>query len=260
VTLAGAKTFSGNVVASGNVTVSGNLSTTGPVGASQIFRLGYGSTSATTKYIQAYPLSDGSTATVQLTFSGGTSGSSNTGSFGINAASTSISGTLLAAGNTTIQGTLSLTGAATFSSSLSTTGIYTRAGSSASRGSNLYNFNWSSSSLVAWIDSSNVGTVTLSSSDYRIKDDLGALDISALDIINASTVKKWKFKDVGAWKADGVEHFGWIAHELQDVCANLVSGSKDSVDDDGNIVPQQLDLIGIAGTLWKGEQELYAMI
>jgi len=88
------------------------------------------------------------------------------------------------------------------------------------------------------------GSITLynSTSDYRLKEDLK--DYNALNII--SKLKTYDFK----WKNTQSRDYGVIAHELQEVLPNYVSGNKDQ----NNM--QQVDYSKIVPILIKSIQEL----
>jgi hypothetical protein len=106
-----------------------------------------------------------------------------------------------------------------------------------------------------------VGTITVSgsattyntSSDYRLKEDVspmtGALDKVAL-------LKPVTYK----WKVDGSDGQGFIAHELQEVVPECVSGEKDAVDAEGNPEYQGVDTSFLVATLTAAIQELKARI
>jgi hypothetical protein len=58
------------------------------------------------------------------------------------------------------------------------------------------------------------------------------------------------------WKADGSSSQGFIAHELQAVVPECVTGEKDAVNEDGSIKPQGIDTSFLVATLTKAIQEL----
>ena len=58
------------------------------------------------------------------------------------------------------------------------------------------------------------------------------------------------------WKADGSDGQGFIAHELQAVVPDCVTGEKDAVDADGNPVYQGIDTSFLVATLVAAIQEL----
>jgi hypothetical protein len=107
---------------------------------------------------------------------------------------------------------------------------------------------------------SNVGSISYNgsltlynaTSDYRLKEDLK--DYNALDIINQ--LKTYNFK----WKKAGIRDYGMIAHELQEILPNYVNGEKDSIDENGIIIPQGVDYSKIVPILVKAIQELNAKI
>ena len=84
-------------------------------------------------------------------------------------------------------------------------------------------------------------------SDYRLKDDLK--DYNALDIV--SQLKTYDFK----WKEADTRDYGMMAHELQEVLPNYVTGQKDELNEDGSIKPQGVDYSKIVPILIKSIQE-----
>jgi hypothetical protein len=58
------------------------------------------------------------------------------------------------------------------------------------------------------------------------------------------------------WKSDGTDGQGFIAHELQAVVPDCVSGEKDAVDEEGKPVYQGIDTSFLVATLTKAIQEL----
>ena len=92
----------------------------------------------------------------------------------------------------------------------------------------------------------NVSTSFNTSSDYRLKEDLK--DFNALDI--ASTIKMYDFK----WKEADSRSYGVMAHELQEVLPQAVSGDKDAEE------MQQVDYSKLVPILLKSIQELEARV
>ena len=89
------------------------------------------------------------------------------------------------------------------------------------------------------------------SSDYRLKENVqpmvGALEKVAL--LNPVTY---------TWKEDGSYGQGFIAHELQAVVPDCVTGEKDAVDSKGNPVYQGVDTSFLVATLTAAIKELKA--
>ncbi len=106
---------------------------------------------------------------------------------------------------------------------------------------------------VGSINTSGSSTSYNTSSDYRLKNTIapmtGALDKVAL-------LKPVTYK----WKIDGSDGQGFIAHELQVVVPDCVSGEKDAVNEDGTIKPQGIDTSFLVATLTAAIQELKAIV
>ena len=89
-------------------------------------------------------------------------------------------------------------------------------------------------------------TSYLSASDYRLKEDLQ--DFNGLDKV--SKIPVYDFK----WKTDESRSYGVMAHELQEVLPDAVSGEKDAEEMQG------VDYSKIVPLLVKSIQELKAEI
>jgi hypothetical protein len=90
-------------------------------------------------------------------------------------------------------------------------------------------------------------------SDHRAKEDLRPLfdpwgRVKQLNPVNFS------------WRNGGGRADGFIAHELQEVCPEAVTGEKDAVDDDGNPDLQGVDKGKIVPLLTAALQEAIAKI
>jgi Chaperone of endosialidase len=104
-----------------------------------------------------------------------------------------------------------------------------------------------------------VGSITLSgsstayntSSDYRLKENIAPMTGA---LAKVAQLKPVTFK----WKVDGSDCEGFIAHELQEVKPDCVSGAKDAVDEHGNPVYQGIDTSFLVATLTAAIQELSA--
>jgi hypothetical protein len=137
-------------------------------------------------------------------------------------------------------------------------GYQCRNGVSGGYGPNSYNFSWSSGTLTAFVDSSNVGNVQLNTSDYRIKKVRRRITDGADDLALVMAVDpvEWEHNGEGAWEADGVPRRSWLAHELQEASSMLARGEKDATDEEGNIIPQQVDALGVMSVLWGALRRL----
>ena len=90
-------------------------------------------------------------------------------------------------------------------------------------------------------------------SDYRLKENVQPM-VGALDKIAQLNPVTYN------WKSDGSDGQGFIAHELQAVVPDCVSGEKDAVDDEGNPKHQGIDTSFLVATLVKAIQEQQAII
>ena len=93
----------------------------------------------------------------------------------------------------------------------------------------------------------------LTSSDYRLKENIAPM-VNALDSIAA--LKPCTY----AWKDGGVVSQGFIAHELQSVIPECVSGEKDAIDKDGKPKYQGIDTSFLVATLTAAIQEQQTLI
>lgn len=98
-------------------------------------------------------------------------------------------------------------------------------------------------------------TTTLynTSSDYRLKTDIKPM-VGAMERL--LQVKPVNY----TWIATGNPANGFIAHELQEVFPEAVSGVKDAVDENGEIDPQGVDASKLVPALVSAIQELKAEI
>ena len=107
--------------------------------------------------------------------------------------------------------------------------------------------------LVGQIVTTNSTCAYNSVSDYRLKENItpitGALNKVAQ--LNPVTYK---------WKSNGLDGQGFIAHELQAVVPDCVTGEKDAVDAEGNPQYQGIDTSFLVATLTAAIKEQQALI
>jgi len=96
--------------------------------------------------------------------------------------------------------------------------------------------------------STNSGVILINVSDYRLKTNIQPLTGAVERVLN---MKPCTFN----WLRNGVSSEGFIAHELQEVVPEAVTGIKDEVNDEGNIVPQGVDTRYIVPVLTAALQE-----
>ena len=136
-------------------------------------------------------------------------------------------------------------------------------GSSASRGLVMVSGSTASTAMIAFknpngyaqgeILTSGSTTSYNTSSDYRLKENVTPM-MGAL-----ATVAQLK-PCTYTWKVDGSAGQGFIAHELQAVVPDCVTGEKDAVDKDGNPEYQGVDASFLVATLVSAIQEQQAII
>jgi hypothetical protein len=91
------------------------------------------------------------------------------------------------------------------------------------------------------------------SSDYRLKHDIQPMQNA---LATVALLKPVTYK----WNADDSQSQGFIAHELQSVVPECVTGEKDAVDKDGNPQYQGIDTSFLVATLTAAIQEQQAII
>ena len=104
---------------------------------------------------------------------------------------------------------------------------------------------------VGTIVPSASSTAYNTSSDYRLKENIAPMTGA---LATVAQLKPCTFK----WKATGESTQGFIAHELQAVVPDCVTGEKDAVDAEGNPVHQGIDTSFLVATLAAAIQELKA--
>ena len=104
-------------------------------------------------------------------------------------------------------------------------------------------------------DITTTGTTTAynTTSDYRLKENVAPMQ-NALATVAA--LKPCTY----TWKANGSDGQGFIAHELQAVVPDCVTGEKDAVDKDGKPQYQGVDTSFLVATLTAAIQELTARL
>jgi hypothetical protein len=106
---------------------------------------------------------------------------------------------------------------------------------------------------VGVIQTNGSGTSYITSSDYRLKENVAPMTGA---LAKVALLKPCTY----TWKIDGSNGQGFIAHELQAVVPDAVSGEKDAVNEDGSIKPQGVDTSFLVATLTAAIQELNAKV
>jgi hypothetical protein len=129
-------------------------------------------------------------------------------------------------------------------------GITMRPSSSSSGGNgDCFNFTNTSFTTVGTIATSSSATAYNTTSDYRLKENVAPMTGA---LATVAQLKPVTYK----WKADGKDGQGFIAHELQSVVPEAVTGEKDAIDKDGNPRYQGVDASFLVATLTAAIQEL----
>jgi hypothetical protein len=128
-------------------------------------------------------------------------------------------------------------------------------------GNNYWNHSYAGTYYNLRYQGSTVGSIVVNStnvtynttSDYRLKENIQPITgaLAKIALLKPCTY---------TWKANGEASEGFIAHELQEVIPNAVSGVKDALDEDGRIKPQGIDTSFIVATLTAAIQELTARV
>ena len=121
-------------------------------------------------------------------------------------------------------------------------------------GSNRYLIGFRNANVnIGNITGNGTSTAYNTTSDYRLKENVAPMT-GALTTVAA--LKPCTY----TWKADGSAGQGFIAHELQAVVPDCVTGTKDAVDAEGNPQYQGVDTSFLVATLVAAIQEQQALI
>jgi hypothetical protein len=94
-------------------------------------------------------------------------------------------------------------------------------------------FGYDTSTTVGSISVTSVATTYNVTSDYRLKNVVGAVSDAGSRIDALEPVEY-------TWKSNGLRTRGFLAHKFQEVYAQSVTGTKDEIDADGNPVYQEM--------------------
>jgi hypothetical protein len=111
----------------------------------------------------------------------------------------------------------------------------------------------SGGSVCGTITQGTSTTAYNTSSDYRLKHDIAPMTGA---LAKVAALKPVTYR----WNADNSESQGFIAHELQEVVPECVTGEKDAVDAEGNPQYQGIDTSFLVATLTAAIQEQQAII
>jgi len=103
------------------------------------------------------------------------------------------------------------------------------------------------------ITTNGTGVTYGTASDYRLKENVAPMTGALATVAQLKPVTY-------NWKIDGSDGQGFIAHELQAVVPDCVTGEKDAVDADGNPSYQGIDTSFLVATLTAAIQEQQVLI
>jgi len=107
----------------------------------------------------------------------------------------------------------------------------------------------SASTSVGTISTNGTTTAYNTTSDYRLKNNVRPLT-NAMSTVSQLKPCTW------TWKSNGTSGQGFIAHELQEVAPECVTGTKDEVKEDGTPAYQGVDNSFLIAILTSAIQEL----
>ncbi len=136
-------------------------------------------------------------------------------------------------------------------------GVQVELGYAGNSGTNIVFYTDNGSNYVGAGSISSNGSTTAynTSSDYRLKENVVGLTGALIKLSQLRPVE-WKWKD--GFGGNATTGQGFIAHELQAVIPEAVTGEKDAVDAEGNPVYQGIDTSFLVATLTAAIQELKA--
>jgi hypothetical protein len=119
-------------------------------------------------------------------------------------------------------------------------------------GTQYLNFQYAGTGIGSITQSGTTAVLYNTTSDYRLKTNAVLID-NALSKINA-------LNPVSFTWIDGRHDDGFLAHEIQTIIPNCVTGEKDAVDEEGKPIYQQMDNSGVIPFLVKAIQEQQTII
>ena len=137
-------------------------------------------------------------------------------------------------------------------STTNASGISISHASNASSGNSYLFFLYNTSGIGSITQSGTTAVLYNTTSDYRLKENVTPIQ-NALDTVKA-------LNPISFTWIDGRQDDGFLAHELQAVIPNCVTGEKDAVDENDKPIYQQMDNSGVIPFLVKAIQELNAKV
>ena len=121
-------------------------------------------------------------------------------------------------------------------------------------GTEYISFAYNSTKIGSITQNGTTAVAYNTTSDYRLKENVQPLSGA---LARVAAMKPCTY----TWKSAPDEiGEGFIAHELQEVCPQAVTGEKDAVNEDGSIKPQSIDTSFLVATLTAALQEAHGLI
>jgi hypothetical protein len=115
--------------------------------------------------------------------------------------------------------------------------------------------NAANNAVIGIIQNNNDNSTSyITTSDYRLKENIN-YDFNALDRVSQLKPARFNFLNNVDTTVDG-----FLAHEVQDIVPEAISGEKDAVDEEGNAVYQGIDHSKLVPLLTKAIQEQQTII
>ncbi len=135
-----------------------------------------------------------------------------------------------------------------FNLDISSAQLYCNHASGTASGTGYVSFGYAAGIIGSITQTGTTGVLYNITSDYRLKNDVTPIQ-NALATVKALNPVSFNW-------IDGRPDDGFLAHELQAIIPNCVTGKKDAVNEDGTPKYQQMDNSGVIPFLVKAIQEL----
>lgn len=120
---------------------------------------------------------------------------------------------------------------------------------------NVFNINWTGVPNL-WVDASNIGQLSIVSSDARIKQDIEPLQVDYRERIRGYQVVTFRFREATLWGQNTELQQGFIAQQVGSVNPQAATGDPDSVNENGSINPMGINDRAIISDLVGAFQQL----
>ena len=129
-------------------------------------------------------------------------------------------------------------------------GYFCKAGLTGGFGTNQYNLYWTGSAMQLWVDTSNIGNITVTS-DERYKQAIEPLADDALSRVLSLRPVSYRWQDKGIFRDDGAVREGLLAQQVRALIPSAVEGDPDKGDE-----MLSLNVLPLMSVLIKAMQEM----